>query len=97
MHVRTIYICDCCGKEFEVTNGIFRVYKPKRYLMNVFYPRCFYPDRYDLCDDCKESFESWLYNPEADVYSNKSDLSGEAKKILDDMLERLRSDDEDAS
>ena len=93
MHVKTIYTCDRCGKEFEVTNGC----KPKRYLMNVFRPWCFYEDRYDLCDDCKESFESWLCNPEADVYSNKSNLSDEAKKILDDMLDRLVSDDENAS
>lgn len=97
MHVRTIYTCDRCGKEFELTNGIFRVCKPKRYLMNVFRPWCFYEDRYDLCDDCKESFESWVYNHESDICSNKSDLSGEAKKIFDDMLERLGSDDENAS
>lgn len=95
MHVKTIYTCDRCGKEFEVTDGIFRVCKPKRYLMNVFRPRCFYEDRYDLCDDCKESFESWLCNPEADVCSNKSDLSGEAKDIYDGMLKRLGSGDED--
>ena len=38
MHVKTIYTCDRCGKEFEMTNGIFRVCKPKRYLMNVFRP-----------------------------------------------------------
>lgn len=41
MHVKTIYTCDRCGKEFEMTNGIFRVCKPKRYLMNVFRPWCF--------------------------------------------------------
>lgn len=97
MHVRTIYTCDRCGKEFEATDGIFRVYKPKRYLMNAFRPHCFFEDRYDLCDDCKESFESWLCNPKADVYSNKSDLSGEAKDIYDSMLERLMSGDEGVS
>ena len=97
MHVKTIYTCDRCGKEFEATSGIFRVSKPKRYLMNVFSPFCWYQDRYDLCDDCKNSFESWLYNHESDICSNKSDLSSETKKILDDMLERLGSDDENAS
>lgn len=93
MRVKTIYTCDRCGKEFEMTNVLFRVYKPKRYFMKVFHPQCFYQDGYDLCDDCKKSFESWLYNPEV----NKLKLSGEAKKILDDMLERLGSDDENAS
>ena len=95
MQVKTIYTCDRCGKEFEWTEKFFRVYKPKKYFMRTFKPCTFYQDGYDLCDNCKKSFESWLDNPKLDVHYETKDLSGEARNILDGMLEHLGSDDED--
>lgn len=97
MKVKIIYTCDRCGKEFNAAHGTFRIYRPKKYFMKAFRPWYFYQDGFDLCEDCKESFEDWFENPNDDAHHDESNLSDEAKKILDDMLDRLGSDDENAS
>ena len=99
------YICDRCGKKFGEIDPYKNPFRPFRArirerkerkkaensvkgFLTIFYDRVYYDDdRYELCQDCMDSLKKWVSHPELD--NKQTELSGEAKKIYDGMLDKL--------